>query len=79
LQDYIFLEVSFLAVSVLAVSVAAGAGVVVEVESIFVLSDPLASLVELHPDAIAVAIVATSARLKICFFIVIDLKFEFFK
>jgi hypothetical protein len=61
-------------VSVLAVSVAAGAGVVVDVESIFVLSAPLlASLVELHPVAIAVTIAATNAKLKICFFIVIDL------
>lgn len=61
-------------VSVFAVSVTAGAGVVVEAESIFVLSDPLlASFVELHPDAIAPIIVATSVRLKICFFIVISL------
>ena len=57
-----FAEVSFLAVSV-------AAGAIFEV-SVLVLSDPLVVFEELHPVAIAPIIVATSARLKICFFIV---------
>jgi hypothetical protein len=71
-----FLVVSFLAVSglvvvsVLAVSVP-DAGVAIFEVSVLVLSAPLVVFDELQPAAIAPIIVATSAKLKICFFIVI--------
>jgi hypothetical protein len=68
--------VSLLAVSVLAVSVAGVGVLITAVESVLVLSDPeLVSFVELQPVAIAPIIVATNAKLKICFFI-IDMSFE---
>lgn len=67
LNLYGFLVVSVFAVSVLVVSVLAGA--VVDAESTLVLSDPLLAVFEeLQLVAIAPIIVATSAKLKICFF-----------
>jgi hypothetical protein len=71
-----FLVVSFLVVSILTVvSVFAlsGAGATVAAESVFVLSEPSVDFVELQPAAIEPTIVATNAKLKMCFFIDINL------
>jgi hypothetical protein len=67
-----FLLVSLFAVSVLAelvpvVSVVAGA--TVADESVLVLSEPSVDFVELQPAVIEPIIVATNAKLKMCFFI----------
>jgi hypothetical protein len=71
-----FLLVSLLPVSVfMVVSVlllvlsVVTAGVTVAVESVFVLSEPSVDFVELQPAAIEPTIVATNAKLKMCFFI----------
>jgi len=60
--------VSLFVVSVLTV-VSVLAGALILVESTFVLSLPLAALLELQPAAIDPTIVAMSAKLKTCFFI----------
>jgi hypothetical protein len=69
-----FLVVSLLPVSVFAVPsvlvLSDVAGVAkVAVESVFVLSEPSVDFVELQPAAIEPIIVATNAKLKMCFFI----------
>ncbi|RFZ84728.1 hypothetical protein DYU05_03730 [Mucilaginibacter terrenus] len=68
-----FLLVSLVVVSLLTVLSEVVAGVdIVAVESVLVLSDPLpAAFSELHPAANPPIIAATSAKLKICFFIVV--------
>ena len=75
LKTYGFLVVSLVVVSVFAVVSVVVVGVDnAAAESVFVLSEPLpAAFSELQPIAIEPTIVATNAKLKMCFFIDISL------